>query len=165
MKLLLGSALLLLLGPPTRLDSFDMRARYGEPDVQRFAIRPDVTMTVEYGTDHKACILDIEPRQSFIRGTIPQMKVIPKEQMLQLLDEVAPPEMRGAEKVPLFSSDSVTGSQCLGHSTFGQYTNAGIGLSYIVCNPPMGGITDGMEEARVQFKRPACESLTKWNGP
>lgn len=161
---LLGCLAFLALAAPMPQSSFDLHARYGEPDVQRFAIRPDITMTVEYGDDHRACILEIEPRQAFIRGMIPQMKTISKESMLQLLDEVAPPEMRGTETVPLFSNDSASGGQCLGHFTFGQYANVSISLSYVVCDPPMGHLATGVESASVFFKRPACEPLTKWNG-
>jgi len=164
MRGLLGCVAFLTLAAPMPQSSFDLHARYGEPDVQRFAIRPDITMTVEYGDDHRACILEIEPRQAFIRGRLAEMKTISKEETLRLLDEVAPPEIRGAEKVPLFSNDIETGSQCMGHGTFGQYANANISLSYIVCDPPMGRLTTGVEGARVQFTRPACESLTKWNG-
>lgn len=162
-RALIGCVAFLALAAPMPQSSLDLRARYGEPDVQRFAIRPDITMTVEYGDDHQACILEIEPRQAFIRGGLPQMKTISKEQMLQVLDEVAPPEMRGTETVPLFSNDFGSGGQCIGHGTVGLYANADISLAYVVCDPPMGHLTTGVESASVQFKRPACEPLTKWN--
>ena len=164
MRIVLVCVAFLMMAPAAPQDSLDFRARYGDPDVQRFAIRPDITMTVEYGDDHKACILEIEPRQAFTRGTFPQAKTMPKEQMLQLLDEVDPPETRGAEIEPLFSNDFFAGAQCLVHGTIGRYTNASIGLTYIACDPPMGGLSGGVEAATVRFKRPACESLTKWNG-
>jgi hypothetical protein len=163
---LLGCVAFLALAAPMPQSSFDLHARYGEPDVQRFAIRPDITMTVEYGDDHRACILEIEPRQAFIRGRFAEMKTISKEETLRLLDEVAPPEIRGAEKLPLFSNDFATGPpQCLGHGTFGQYAEANISLAYVVCDPPFGHGAVAVQSARVQFTRPACESLTKWNGP
>jgi hypothetical protein len=163
MRVLFSCVAFLVLAAPTPQGSVDLRARYGEPDVQRFGLRPDITVTVEYGSDQKACILEIEPRQAFIRGRLPQMKTISKEQMLQLLDEVAPPRTRGIESVPLFSNDFASGGQCMGHGTFGQYANVNISLSYIVCDPPMGRLTTGVQSARVQFNRPACESLNKWN--
>ena len=163
MRVLFACVAFLVLAAATPQSSVDLRARYGEPDVQRFALRPDITVTVEYGSDEKACILEVEPRKAFIRGMMPQLKTISKEQMLQLLDEVAPPEARGIESMPLFSNDFASGGQCVGHGTFGRYTNADISLSYIVCDPPMGRFTTGVQSARVQFKRPACESLNKWN--
>ena len=73
---------------PTPQDSFDLHVRYGEPVVERFTIRPNVTMTVEYGVDGKPCVLDIESHE-------PRMSL---QTAQELLDEVAPPGMRGKEE-------------------------------------------------------------------
>lgn len=163
MRLLFACVVFLVLAALAPQDSVDLRARYGEPDVQRFAIRPDITLTVQYGSDHKACILEIEPRQAFVHGFIGSRASFSKERALELIDEVAPPEIRGLEKMPLFSNDSGSGGQCIGHSTFGQYANANISLAYVVCDPPFGHGAMAVQSAGVHFTRPACESLSKWN--
>lgn len=165
MRVVFGCVAFLALAAATPQDSVGLRARYGAPDVERFTIRPDITMTVEYGDDHRACILEIEPRQAFIHGWLRSQASFSKETALELLDEVAPPKIRGIEKMPLFSNDSTTGSQCLGHATVGQYAEANLSLAYVVCDPPFGHGAVAVQSARVQFTRPACESLTKWNGP
>lgn len=73
---------------PTPQDSLDLHVRYGEPVVERFTIRPNVTMTVEYSVHGKPCVLDIESHE-------PRMSV---QTAQELLDEVAPPGMRGKEE-------------------------------------------------------------------
>jgi hypothetical protein len=107
LRILFGCVAFLALAATAPQSSFDLRTRYGEPDVQRFAIRPDVTMAVEYGSDGKACNFDIEPRHAFIHGTLIREKTISKEAALELLDEVAPAETRGKEHIPSFQTLSL----------------------------------------------------------
>lgn len=152
-RALLGCVAFLALAAPAPQSSFDLRARYGEPDVQRFAIRPDITMTVEYGDDHQACILEIEPRQGFIHGFPGSQDSFAKETAFQLLDEVAPPEIRGKERLPLFSGGFQ--SSC-GGGTFGAYDNVQVSAGLDYCKTPVG-----VRSLNVQFKRAACDSLTR----
>lgn len=154
---LLGCVAFLALAGPMPQSSFDLRARYGEPDVQRFAIRSDITMAVEYGSDHQACILQIEPRQAFIHGTTLQPNTISESEILEVLDEVVPPDTRGTERLPLFSV-GVAGS-CNGELTFADYERLQIGLSFGGCSPPLPKGTIAVHSAGVRFKRPACDSL------
>jgi len=153
-RALLGFAAFLALAAPVPQNSFDLHARYGEPDVQRFAIRPDITLTVEYGDDHRACILDIRPRQAFIQGFLRRPGSISKETSLQLLDEVAPPEVRGKDTMPLFSNQFE--SSCAG-GTSGISEHAQVSLGLNLCETPVT-----VQSLRVSFTRPACERLTKW---
>jgi len=133
MRVLLACVAFLAMASPVPQSSFDLHARYGEPDVQRFAIRPDVTMTVEYGDDHKACIIDVQPRQAFIQGFLRRPGSISKETSLQLLDEVAPPEVRGKDTMPLFSN--LFESSCAG-STGGISEHAQESLGLNLCETP-----------------------------
>jgi hypothetical protein len=135
-------------------DSFDLRKRYGPPDVERFAIRPDITMAVEYGSDGKACIVEFEPRQAFIHGMyIPEL-TFSKETALELLDEVTPPEIRGEEKTSLFGSGGFQ-SSCIG-GVFGEYENIQVSAGMHMCKTPIA-----VRSLSVRFKRPACEPLRK----
>jgi hypothetical protein len=154
LRILLGCVAFLALAAPAPQSSFDLRARYGEPDVQRFAIRPDVTMAVEYGSDGKTCNFDIEPRHAFIHGTIIRQSTISKETALELIDEVAPADTRGKERIPLFSN--VISSSCNGQETFGDYDNVQIMIGFGSCELPVG-----VRSVSVRFKRPVCETSTK----
>jgi len=153
MRVLLACVAFLAMASPVPQSSFDLHARYGEPDVQRFAIRPDVTMTVEYGPDQKACILDVEPRQAFIHGFPGSQASFSKETALELLDEIAPPEVRGKDTLPLFEGYAV--SSC-GGLTFGSSEHAQVSAGLDLCKTPIT-----VRSLRVSLTRPACEPLTK----
>jgi hypothetical protein len=154
LRILLGCVAFLALAAPAPQSSFNLRARYGKPDVQRFAIRPGITMAVEYGSDGKACIFDIEPRHAFIHELFFRETTISKATALDLLDEVAPPERRGVETHPLFSGGAIQAS-CGAYET-GEYQNARVGAAVDVCKKPIAVV-----RLDVRFTRPACEPLAK----
>jgi hypothetical protein len=76
--------------------SQEFHSRYGEPDIERFAARPGISLAVEYGSDHLACQVLIEPPQSLIHQE-EQARFISSESASQVLEEVAPIAMRGKE--------------------------------------------------------------------
>ena len=110
MRTACGIIVILAFAVTSVQDSFDLRNHYGPPDEERFAIRPDITMAVEYGSGGKACILDFEPRQAFIHGMTIRQATFSEETALGLLDEVTPPEIRGKLIAPLFGSVVVEAS-------------------------------------------------------
>lgn len=134
-------------------DTFDLRQRYGDPRTERFRIRPDVTLAVSYGTDHKSCVLEIEPRKDFLQEMVAN-ETLSKELTDQLLDEIAPPSIRGKEVMPLFSV--VVAGGCNGMMTFGDYENVSINVSYGFCEKVIG-----VHSATITFKRSACEQWRK----
>jgi hypothetical protein len=150
------SGILVIFGFAATLlqDSFDLRNRYGPPDVERFAIRPDITMAVEYGSDGKACIVEFEPRQAFIHGMNIRGLTFSKETAMELLDEVTPPEIRGKEKIPLFGSGGLQ-SSCIG-LVRGEYENIQVSAGMHMCKTPIA-----VRSLSVRFKRPACDPLMK----
>jgi hypothetical protein len=89
-RFLWGCLMFLALAATAPQDSFDLRARYGDPDVERFAIRPDVTMTAAYGKDGKASELSIAPRQQFLRQSFTPGPTMEREAAMDLLNEVMP---------------------------------------------------------------------------
>ena len=135
-------------------DSFDLRKRYGPPDMERFVIRPDITMAVEYGSDGKACIFDFEPRQAFIHGMLIRQLAVSKETALELLDEVTPLEIRGKEKCPLFACGGFQAS--CGGGVWGEYENIQVSAVMDMCKTPIA-----VRSLSVRFKRPVCEALMK----
>jgi hypothetical protein len=76
--------------------SQEFHSRYGEPDMERFAARPGISLAVEYGSDHLACQVVIEPPQSLIHQE-EQARLMSSDGASQVLEEVAPVAMRGKE--------------------------------------------------------------------
>jgi len=74
--------------------SQEFHSRYGEPDMKRFAARPGISLAVEYGSDHLACRVLIEPpRQLFHpQESLPLMS---SDTVTEILEEIAPVKMRG----------------------------------------------------------------------
>jgi len=138
----------LALAAATPQDSFDFRTRYGDPDVERFNLRPGITMTAEYGPDGKACLLDIEPRKDFLRD-MEADETLSMETVTSVLDEIVAPDTRGKETLPLFSGQAST--SCNHGFTWGDYDNIQIGLVYAFCVKPIG-----IHSATIKFKRAAC---------
>lgn len=147
-----GIIVILAFGAAPFQDSVDLRNRYGPPDLERFAIRPDITMAVEYGSDGKACIFDFRPRQAFIHGMAVRELTFSNETALELIDEVTPPEIRGKVKIPLFASGGVQ-SSCSGVE-WGVYENIGVSAVMHFCKDPIA-----VRSLGVRLKRPACDAL------
>ena len=75
--------------------SQDFHNRYGEPDRERFVVRPGITLTVDYGSDHLACQALIEPPQP-LTHLQEHVRLMPSEAVSAVLDEVAPVAARAA---------------------------------------------------------------------
>jgi hypothetical protein len=52
--------------PAIELSAADLHGRYGDPDVERFIVRPGITLMVAYGTYQAACQMVVESRRSII---------------------------------------------------------------------------------------------------
>jgi hypothetical protein len=139
--------LLLALVPATQTAT-DFAARYGNPDAERFVVRPGITMTVAYGDDQSACQMVIEPAHSIIRRDEPAKYMRP-DVVTAILDEVLPPPDRGAQLRRL-----VTKSGC-NDIEITEYENATISRTTHRCtqNPEIEG------EATVTRKDPSCGSV------
>ena len=74
--------------------SNEFHSRYGEPDLERFQARPGISVTVEYGSDHLACQIVIEPPQPLIHQE-EQTQFMSSEGVSEILEEVAPVAKRG----------------------------------------------------------------------
>jgi hypothetical protein len=134
-------------------NSSDLRTHYGQPDVERFAMRPDITLTAQYGPDGKACILLIEPRHAFIHAFFMQpMPTISEDTANELLNEIAPPETRGRA---LGGFGVTTGTEF----DISEYENLETVLILIIrLTGPANMKKALIAEAQVRYKRPGCES-------
>jgi hypothetical protein len=125
----------------------------GMPIGDVFLVRPDIMLVVEYGSDHLACSIAIEPSD---RGN----PYIPKEKVSELLDELAPASMRGRE---IFGAE-FRSSACGGVGMAG-YENVAIGRWPNFCVHEHPGTEKG---ASIQFKRDVCpnpDTSEKTNQP
>src|SRR5580700_232646 len=95
MRILVG-CLLVAVGSAF-LTSNELHRKYGGPDLERFEARPGISLTVEYGADHLACQMVIEPPQSLIHSEDAQVPLMSSEGVSEMLEEVAPAAARGKQ--------------------------------------------------------------------
>ena len=152
MRILLGCVLLAGFLTPQQSSS-KYHSLYGLSDLERFTVRPGITLTVEYGPDRFACQLQIAaPRR--IAEPLEQTKMLPEDETTQILDEIVPPNTRG-EPVP-----GRGGSFQSGITAFAveEYENVTISRMIQNCktNPEacVGSIS-------IASKRKDCENLPK----
>jgi hypothetical protein len=152
MKILAGCVLLAGFLMPQQSSS-EYHLLYGPSDLERFTVRPGITLTVEYGPDRFACQLQIAaPRH--IAEPLGQTKMLPEEETTRILNEVVPPNARG-EPVP-----GRAGSLQSGITAFEveEYENVTISRVIQNCkiNPDacVGSIS-------IASKRKSCENLPK----
>src|ERR1700722_8047583 len=74
--------------------SDEFHNRWGEPTLERFQARPGISVTVEYGSDHLACQIVIEPPQPLIHQEV-QTELMSSDGVSEILEDVAPDAMRG----------------------------------------------------------------------
>jgi hypothetical protein len=156
LRIVAGSLLAMMLAAVTPLTSDEYYARYGKPDAERFVVRPDLVLSVEYGPDGAACKMRIEPRQSLLYDmAIRTNPTLPVDEATQALNEVVPPETRGKELGPgkLFF-------HVAGEPPPTEYENVTIIQEFGVGTKDMK-----LSSVAVLFKRPDCQSLPKYSDP
>jgi len=131
--------------------SQDLHNRYGEPNMERFTARPGIGLTVEYGSDHLACQVLVEPPQSLIHQE-QQLPLMFSDGVSEVLEEIAPTTMRGNEN---FNSISVSGCN---ESRITVYDNITMLRSKRTCDPFS---PDQDVRATITFKRDICPKQAK----
>ena len=131
--------------------SQDLHNRYGEPDIERFIARPGIGLTVEYGSDHLACQVLIDPPQSLIHQE-EQLRLMSSDGVSEVLEEIAPATMRGNE---ILSSILVSGCN---ESRMTDYENVSIMRSKHTCDP---STPDQDVRTTIMFKRDICPKQAK----
>lgn len=128
--------------------SQELRNRYGEPDVERFAVQPGISLAVEYGSDHLVCQALIEPPQTLIHGeeAVPLMS---SEAVTEILEDIAPTDERG-KVVQTITTNGCNEFQIL------EYENVSITRSTHNCLPLK---PEREMRATAVFKRETCRKL------
>jgi hypothetical protein len=138
-------------GPAIELNASDLRTRYGDPDLERFIVRPGITLMVGYGTDQGACQMTLEPTRSIIPHDEPAKYVRP-EVVADIVDEVLPEAERGSLLLR-----TVTKSGC-NEFEIADYQNVTFSQSRNKCDLPNPEIEGA---ATLTRKNPACSKVGK----
>ena len=150
MRILIGS-LIFATSVLLSQSSQDFHNRYGKPDRERFAARPGITLTVEYGSDHLACYALIDPPQPLLYSQ-EHVPLMSSEGVSEVLEEVAPVAMRGKE-IQTF----LTQSGC-NQSRLTDYENVSIMRSTHTCDTSSH---DQDIRTAITFKREVCAKQNK----
>jgi hypothetical protein len=124
----------------------ELKALYGDPDVERFLVRPGITLMVRYSGDRTACEMLIQPMRSIIPRNDAATYMRP-EVMTEIIDEVLPEANRG-KLLRAF----VTKSGCNDFESK-EYENVTINRSRQGCDPPNPEIE---WEAMITRKNSSC---------
>jgi hypothetical protein len=151
--LLLASAVL-----TPQQSSSELHSLYGQSDLERFRVRPGITLTVEYGPDRTACRMVIEglrhlPSATALSSVVAD-KILPQDEVDQILAEVAVPGGRGVEL-----------RQLGGFSTGGAYVYGEeyehLVITHVAPHDCPSVAPHCEARAYVTFKREPCDSLQK----
>jgi hypothetical protein len=83
-----AAASAIALSPP------EIRKIYGSPDFEHFMARPTIGLSVEYGSDHKACRVLIEPPRPLFHPE-ESLPLMSSDTVTEILEEIAPVKLRG----------------------------------------------------------------------
>lgn len=134
--------------PTIELHATDLHARYGDPDAERFAVHPGITLMIAYGADQAACQMVIEPAHSIVLHAEPALYMRP-EAVTEIIDEILPAADRGQLLL-----NPVTKSGCNDYESI-EYQNVTVSRFKHNCrlpNPEIEGT------ATVMRKNPSCGS-------
>jgi hypothetical protein len=139
----------LLLAASMPETSAEFRARYGKPEVERFAVRDGLTLAVEYGPDGEACRMRIEPRHE-LQDFTKSEKEARMDELTAVLDEVIPPEKRGKGLGP---GEKIWGACAFAPPTT-EYERVTLIHNFGYCQKPFG-----IRSLDAVLKNPSCQSL------
>jgi hypothetical protein len=136
----------------------ELHNRYGLSDLERFTVRPGITATVQYGADHLACQIQIEPYQSLVHQDVqpPHVPtVMHSKDVSEILEELAPVAMRGKELGQSGFQASCGGEQ------IDKYENVLILRTILACAPAGADHDIGVS---IVFKRDICPKVKSPDG-
>ena len=131
--------------------SQEFHSKYGEPDIERFAARPGIALTVEFGSDRLACQALLESPQPLLHRQ-EQASFMFSDAVTEILEEIAPASMRGEE------TDKIIQMSGCNELEMVEYANVSITRSTHDCVPSS---PDRDVQATVTFKRDACRAQGK----
>jgi hypothetical protein len=99
MRILAGCVLLASAILAPQQSSSEYHSLYGASDLERFQVRPGITLTVQYGPDGLACQESIEAARPLVgpRDKMAMTTLLPMNEVDQILEDVVPSGIRGAK--------------------------------------------------------------------
>jgi hypothetical protein len=85
--------ILTVVGPGFSQTAADLEKRYGSP-VKEYEVRPGIVMMTTFSDDGRVCKMYVE-RRHFSETGFDQRLYLPQEMIIELIDELVPPEVRG----------------------------------------------------------------------
>jgi hypothetical protein len=146
MRIIVGCLLVVAASLVLTQSSQELRSRYGEPGLERYAVRQGISLTVQYGSDHLVCQALIAPPQMLIRQE-EQTTLMFSESVSEVLEEVAPVAMRGKQ----LNEGSFQSGCNVGRFT--EYENVWIMRATHECDPAS---QDRDASTTIDFKRDVC---------
>jgi|HubBroStandDraft_6_1064221.scaffolds.fasta_scaffold66583_3 hypothetical protein len=148
MRTISGCLILVAASVLNAPSSEEFHNRYGEADQERFTVRPGISLTVQYGSDHLACQAFIAPTHPLIPDLSASSSFMSSETVTEILEEIAPSQMRG-KKI----SESGVAMGCKNENQVLEYESVVIVRSEYDCLP----LKPQRERlATVAFTREAC---------
>jgi hypothetical protein len=145
---ILAGCLLVAVGTALAAPSSSyLHSKYGPSDLERFQVRPGISLTVQYGSDHQACQMAIGPVQPLIHQEV-ESQFISSQSVTEVLEEVAPVAARGKQ----ISGPGGFQSSCA-VDTITDYENITIPRVTSACK---AGSPDRDSSVQINFKRAAC---------
>ena len=146
MRVLIGCLVVTVVGSAIVSSPQEIRKTYGGPDLERFMARPTIGLSVEYGSDHKACRVLIEPPHPLFHPeeTLPLMS---SDAVTEILEEIAPVKMRG-----MSIASSIASMGCA-ESRRTQYQDLEIGRVRNNCLSPT---PEHEVRATIEYRRDIC---------
>ncbi len=133
----------------------EYRARYGKSDMERFMVRPEIGLTVEYAEDGTSCQLYAAIDQPLVNDTIPSGRFMTETFVSEIENELAPQASRG-DKLPGgggFQSSAA-------YTTSEEYANVKISRGAFVCKQTEACIVS----STIQFKKKQCATSIQRRG-
>jgi hypothetical protein len=152
------SLFLFLVCPAGAQNTSDLTAKFGPPTLERYHVRPDVSLIVTYGQDHLACSLRVEPWQPFTfpgertkpsRGREPRS--ISSDLADQLLNDLVPPSTRIGPPLQM-----VERAGCIARGLT-EHQNVRISRGTDECLAGNNNVTSLV----IQWKRPECPETNR----
>jgi|HubBroStandDraft_5_1064220.scaffolds.fasta_scaffold62295_3 hypothetical protein len=147
---ILAGCLLIAAGTAFAAQSSNhFHSQYGQSDLERFQVRPGISLTVQYGSDHQACQIVIGPHQPLTHQE-GQSQFISSESVSEILEEASPVAVRGKQ-----IGDGIFQSSCA-IDTMTEYENVTVSRVTSGCRAGSPDRDSGMQ---IIFKREICPKV------
>lgn len=156
MRIVAGCLLLVVAALTPQQSSSDFHALYGQSHLERFTIRPGVTLTAQYGPDQVVCQMIVARLQPLLIKPMPFAPLLPENEANQIIDDLVPPNIRGPK---IGNLGGWQASQVF--SSGEDYQNVEISRVSIDCRKSPEAC---VSTSAIRFKRKECDAINRESG-